>query len=134
MPTIDVPAQLAADITLLAQAWNITPAEVIERLLDRFKQPWATATLTTTTPGRDSIAVHGVYQGVRVEGEYDLHSTSLTITAGPSAGRRFRTPSAATAAVIRAVNIRVNPNRSGWKFWIVTQSGQRLQSLRQSAG
>ena len=126
MPTIEVSDQQTADVALLAQAWKTTPDVVIRRLLDRFKYSRAMAPVRH----RDSVPVHAIYKGVRVEGQYDLRSAKLTITAGPSAGRQFRTPSSAATAVITAVNPSVNPNRTGWRFWIITQSGDRLQSLR----
>lgn len=127
MITIDVGHGTAAKIGLLARAWNVTPGEAVERLLQEFE---AGSSPAPPVADQQMVVVHAEYQGVRVRGLYDTLSRSLEITEGPAAGRRFKTPSAAAIAVVSAVNPAINPNRNGWSFWTITADGKRLQSIR----
>ena len=68
-----------------------------------------------------------------MEAQYDPRSSSLKVTAGPAAGRRFKSPSAAAIAVVSELNPHVHPNRNGWSFWTITATGKRLQSIRREA-
>jgi hypothetical protein len=130
MATVKVEDSTAAELELLARAWQTTPGQVVERLLNEFRTGGASATPPASAGHATSVPVHVSYRGVRVEAVYDPLSSALTITKGPEAGRRFRTPSAAAIAVVSALNPKVNPNRNGWSFWIVTATGKRLQAIR----
>lgn len=128
MANILVGDRTASEIGLLARAWGVTEGEVVDRLLDEFRSGRA---LVPDLPSDDnSVAVHAVYRGMRVEGMYSPASSALTITKGPEADRKFRTPSAAAIAVVSALNPSVNPNRNGWSFWTITSTGKRLQAIR----
>ncbi|MGW2838807.1 hypothetical protein ACWCWD_13520 [Streptomyces sp. NPDC001493] len=126
---LSVDPQTYSQLTLLARAWNVTQEEVVRRLLQHFQSP--DAPLSTNSAGRTDqhIAVHAIYEGVRVDGLYDTAGSSLEIPHGPGAGT-YRTPSGAATAVLQALNPKVKPNRNGWSFWIVSESGALLQSLR----
>ncbi|MER6025029.1 hypothetical protein [Streptomyces sp. NPDC001851] len=114
-------------VNLLARAWNTSPANVVSKLMEHFERPEAVTQASASA--RPGVAVHALYDGVRVEGAYDPLTHALTITDGPGAGS-YRTPSGAASAVLQAVNPQVKPNRNGWSFWIVTETGRLLQSLR----
>jgi hypothetical protein len=116
-----------AKVALLARAWDVPPGEAVRRLIEHFQQP-APATRPTSS-AEERVAVHALYGGVRIEGEYDPVTQSLTITEGPAAGP-YRTPSGAASAVLQAVNPHVKPNRNGWSFWTITETGRLLQTLR----
>jgi hypothetical protein len=75
------------------------------------------------------VEVHAVYEGRRTDAFYDPLSRTVTIPSGPGRGE-YDTPSGAAVAVVHALNPHVNPNRNGWSFWIVTTTGQLLQSIR----
>jgi hypothetical protein len=75
------------------------------------------------------VEVHAVYEGRRTDAFYDPLSRTVTIPSGPGRGE-YDTPSGAAVAVVHALNPHVNPNRNGWSFWIVTATGQLLQSIR----
>jgi hypothetical protein len=75
------------------------------------------------------VEIHAVYEGRRTNAYYDPSSRRVTIPSGPGCGE-YETPSGAAVAVVRALNPPVNPNRNGWSFWIVTATGQLLQSIR----
>lgn len=130
MVSIEVHTAAAAKIALLARAWNVTQAEAVDRLLGEFESGPRSSSPTEPCPAHQLIPVHAEYQGVAARGHYDPLSGSLEITDGPTAGRTFRTPSAAAIAVVSAVNPSVNPNRNGWNFFTITATGQRLQHIR----
>ncbi|MGW1916066.1 hypothetical protein ACWCQS_36425 [Streptomyces sp. NPDC002076] len=77
----------------------------------------------------NGVEIYAIYESRRVNTYYDPSSRTVTIPAGPGRGE-YDTPSGAAVAVVRALNPHVNPNRNGWSFWIVTVTGQLLQSLR----
>ncbi|MCM2416635.1 hypothetical protein [Streptomyces sp. RKAG293] len=116
-----------SQITLLARAWDVSPGEAVRRLVDHFQRP--SPATAPSTPTGDRVAVHAIYDGVRVPGLYDPTTRALTITEGPAAGA-YRTPSGAAAAVLQALKPHVKPNRNGWGFWMVDASGELLQTLR----
>ncbi|GHI06980.1 hypothetical protein AQI88_34345 [Streptomyces cellostaticus] len=116
-------------VNLLARAWNVSPADAVRKLIEHFQRPDA-VTQAASAKG-ERVAVHALYGGVRIEGEYDPVTQTLTVTTGPAAGD-YRTPSGAASAVLQAVNPQVKPNRNGWSFWVVTETGGLLQTLRPS--
>ncbi|WP_328434806.1 hypothetical protein [Streptomyces sp. NBC_00425] len=118
-------------ITLLARAWGTSQGEAVSRLVDHFQQaPTAPPPSAAATSASDKdVLVHALYGGKKIMGRFDPVSRSLTITDGPGAGH-YKTPSGAAAAVLQAVNPSVNPNRNGWSFWVVDETGGLLQSLR----
>ncbi len=78
----------------------------------------------------DGVSVHAIYNGTRIDGRYHPATGKLEITSGVLARQVFKTPSGAAIAVVRAHNPGVKPNRNGWTFWVVTETGKLLQSLR----
>ncbi|WP_217206571.1 hypothetical protein [Streptomyces sp. AC550_RSS872] len=125
--SISVDDATFAKVALLARAWDVTPGEAVRRLVEHFQQPAPATRPTASTDER--VAVHALYGGVRVEGEYDPVTQSLTVTEGPALGH-YRTPSGAASAVLQAVKPHVKPNRNGWSFWTITETGRLLQTLR----
>jgi hypothetical protein len=77
----------------------------------------------------NGVEIYAIYESRRVNAYYDPSSRTVTIPSGPGRGE-YDTPSGAAVAVVRALNPHVNPNRNGWSFWIVTVTGQLLQSIR----
>lgn len=112
-------------VALLARAWGVSESEAVQRLVEHFQH--------STTPKRSdrggTINVHALYEGVRIEGLYDPATESVTVTSGPAQGRH-KSPSGAAAAVLRAQNPKVSASRNGWSFWIITETGSRLQTIR----
>jgi hypothetical protein len=129
MAHIEVPDPVASKINLLAKAWQVTPGQAVGRLIEEFESDLQDEA-GAKRPLQPQIAVHAEYQGTRIEGVFDRTDRSLAIVSGPAAGRRFNTPSAAAIAVVTELNPAVNPNRNGWGFWTVTETGSRLQSVR----
>ncbi|MFG3095581.1 hypothetical protein [Streptomyces sp. NPDC048202] len=125
--SISVDDATFAQILLLARAWDVSPGEAVRKLIEHFQRPVPT---TRAESGDESgVSVHALYGGIRVEGVYDPSTQTLTVTDGPGAGH-YRSPSGAASAVLQAVNPLVKPNRNGWSFWTVTETGKLLQTLR----
>lgn len=117
-------------VDLLARAWNTTPGEAVRRLVDHFEgspAPVASSALDATSP--TLVPVHVFYAGQRISGMYDRGNRSLTVADGPAAGM-YKSPSGAASAVLHALRPDVQPNRNGWSFWTVDETGEILQSLR----
>lgn len=127
MPSISVTDPVAEKVWLLASAWETTEDQVIFRLLEEFL---AHGHVPRPSGSRERVAVHVVYNGNRIEGEFEPHTGRLIITTGSLAGRAFRSPSGAAIAVVQNLNPTVSPNRNGWSFWIVTDTGEFLRSVR----
>lgn len=127
MKIVEVTNEVAKDLELLAKAWATTNGDVIRRLLQEYVRP---ATSPVTTTQASGIAIHSIYEGRRTEARYDLATRRVDITSGPLAGQSFKSPSGAAIAVVREHNPTVNPNRNGWSFWLITESGKLLQTLR----
>jgi hypothetical protein len=121
-PAIPLDPDTYQQITLLARAWGITPAEAVRQLIRHYSDP---------APGTrpDRVAVYAIYAQVRVEGTFDPANGSLTIAEGPGRGH-YKSPSGASAAVLRALNPDITPIRSGWVFWKIAATGESLATLR----
>ncbi|MEU5527682.1 hypothetical protein ABZ744_12150 [Micromonospora chersina] len=127
MAEIAVSSGVQERIALLSLAWGISEGEAVERLLNEFQKSGQ----RRLAPNVDKrIPVHAVYEGSRTDGLFDPGSEVLEITSGALAGKRFRSPSGAAAAVVGAANPRVRPNRNGWAFWVCTDTGSILQMIR----
>lgn len=116
-------------VTLLAGAWGLSPAQAVRRLAEHFQQRFAPATGADDGTDDGSVAVHAIYACVRIQGHYHPTTQSLTITEGPGAGH-YKSPSGATTAVLRTLRPHIQPNRTGWDFWIINETGERLRTLR----
>ncbi|AZS74867.1 hypothetical protein DDE74_31570 [Streptomyces lydicus] len=114
------------DITLLAGAWDIIPGDAVRRLVESFKQ--RSAPFAHEAQHDDgAVAVHAIYDQVRIRGRFHPSTRRLVITDGPGIGSD-KSPSGATTAVLQALRPWVVPNRSGWTFWIIDSTGERLKT------
>jgi hypothetical protein len=129
VPHIEVDATTHDKVLLLASAWGATEGAVVSRLLDEFAR--RVTGRSSPSPSGDSVAIHAIYERVRTEALYHRPSGHVEVTSGPLRGRNFKTPSGAATAIVHSINSSVRPNRNGWGFFIVTQTGELLQTLRQ---
>jgi predicted ATPase len=93
----------------------------------RRSQPSAIAEAEERSEG---VPVHVDYQGRRIDALFDSVTERVTILSEPFKGRSFRSPSGAAIEVVRLLNPNVTPNRNGWGFWVVSDTGELLQSIR----
>lgn len=132
MATIDVDEGTYRSIEFAARMAGISRGEVVARLIAE------TAMLPIS--GRDdagenhehgTVSIYADYAGQRTQGRFDCRTHRVDITAGPLAGKSYKTPSGAAIAVVSHYNPTVNPNRNGWDFWTLDDgSGRLLQTLR----
>lgn len=133
MPTLTVGTRTYDRITDLARAWGISDEAAIVRLIDSWKLASSGAPDET-----DQVRVHVVYLGERVDGSYHPSTGLMDIVSGPVPKGTGLKPSAAAGEAIRAINEargkKVTGSRNGWGFWIVTSTGEPLQSIRSKRG
>lgn len=134
MPSITVSQYAHGRFTDIARARGMSDEEALLWLID----VWKEATSTTTGPADgDQVPVHVVYLGERVEGIYHPSTGLIDIVSGPAPKVTGLKPSPAAGEVIRAINEargkEVTGGRNGWGFWVVTATGELLQSIRTKA-
>jgi hypothetical protein len=129
MSTLTISTHTYDRITDLAHAWGTSDEGAIVHLIDF----WKGAT-TASRGGQDQVPIHVRYYGHRAEGIYHPSSGLIDIISGPAPKATGLKPSPAARAVIIAVNALRGEagtgSRNGWVFWIVTATGQPLQSIR----
>jgi hypothetical protein len=129
MRQLDVADNVYEQVMLLARAWETSVGDVIHRLLIEFRDDADNpAESPKESPGQ--VALHAIYGETRTEALYDPVTKSVTITTGPLAGRTFSKPSGAAVALVQVQSPGVNPNRNGWSFWVMSETGERLQAIR----
>ncbi|HEY0636431.1 MAG TPA: hypothetical protein VGD67_02185 [Pseudonocardiaceae bacterium] len=129
MPELQVSEAVHADLRLLAKAMGTDEDGVIRRLIEYFRSPAAEKSGDRGMPPPER-RIHALYEGHRVEAAYHPPTQQVRILDGPLAGRTFRSPSGAAIAVVSHLKPDVHPNRNGWTFWTLTDSGHLLQSIR----
>jgi hypothetical protein len=131
---IDVRKQTYDRLAPLMRAMGRDADGVVTALLDSYQDGGAAqpARRPPKGPGGgpEAVAVFAVYEGTLTDGRYYPASGAVEIVGGPLDGKRFKSPSGAAIAVVRSVNRKVHPNRNGWAFWGITETGERLQSIR----
>jgi hypothetical protein len=127
--TIVVADGVHREIDLLAVAWNTSESEVIRRLLDEYAK-LAGRSGRRDDPDQNTVKIHSVYAGQRVEAIYHRDTKRVDVTSGVLTGQSYNRPSGAAIAVVQALKPGVNPSRNGWSFWVVTDTGKLLQSVR----
>jgi hypothetical protein len=114
-------------LRLVAAALNKSEADTVGHLLDRLN---GGRTSTRAAPSGGPEPIHVRYKGHRVDGTYDRRTKEVTITSGPLAGTTYKRPSPAARAVIQELAPGISAERNGWSFWIVTATGEPVQSIR----
>jgi hypothetical protein len=71
-----------------------------------------------------------VYEGQRIDAIYHTRTKRVDAGTGVLAGQSFKSPSGAAMAIVRALNPKVHPNRNGWTFWTITQTGKTLEAIK----
>ena len=124
---IDVDDETFARIRLAARVAGLTEADVVARAIEAYVRLDAGPPVDRWQP----VPVYGVYRGRRVEGMFTPATQRLVVTSDPLPGKGFKSPSGAARAVIGALN----PERgaasvSGWTFWRLVSSDDRIEIFR----
>lgn len=119
-------------VMLLARAWRFSPGEVVRRLLDDFVQVDLEVPADQRAESAASIRIYAEYEGQRIEATFDPATKRVVITSGTLAGCSYKSPSGAAIGVVQALNPNVHPNRNGWSFWFIEETGATLQTIRAS--
>lgn len=117
-------------VMLLARAWRISPGEVVRRLLDDFVKVDGERPAAQQTEPLDGIRIYADYEGQHVEATFSPATKRVVITSGALAGYSYKSPSGAAIGVVQALNPNVHPNRNGWSFWFIEETGATLQTVR----
>lgn len=130
MPAIPLDSGTHRQVKLLARAWRISEGGAIARLVEQFQAGPVDDNSAHTDTNADPVPIHATYEGTRVDAVFDAATERVEILKGPLAGQAFKSPSGAAIAVVRSLNPQVQPNRNGWSFWVVNDTGHILQTLR----
>ena len=129
MNAIELDDETAARVRFAARVAGVSESEIVARAVRALTEE-ADEAAAPRDPW-DAVEVFAEYADQRVEGTYVPATRRLTVTSGALAGQTFRSPSAAAGAVIAALNpARATTQASGWRFWKVTATHHRLESLR----
>lgn len=127
MVKIDIDARTAQSLAFAASIAGVTVGEVVAKMVGQSSIPSAPAA-GTTEPGL--VAIHADYEGFRSNALFDPATQRVQFVEGPLAGKSFKSPSGAAVAVVKHYKPDVDPNRNGWGFWVVSETGEWLQALR----
>jgi len=130
MVSIEVDTQTAGTLEFAARMSHTTPGEVVGRLV---RQASLVDPRERVAPeaSDDRVAIYADYQGFRTQGRYDAVTNRIDIVSGPLAGKSYKSPSSAAAAVVSHYKPDVSPHRNGWSFWLLDDaSGRALQTIR----
>jgi hypothetical protein len=129
MPKVEVDQQTDDYLALAAKVAGISKGQVVTQLvvLARSESPSAAP---VRLGGDREVAIHADYEGHRTNAQFIRGPGRIEIIDGPIAGESFKTPSEAAVRVVREYNPEVNPNRNGWTFWVISETGAPLQTIR----
>lgn len=131
--TIEVDDRTYRSLEFAARVASISAGEVVARLVADASMPNPTPSPAGSEDASKLVGIYVDYSGHRTKADFDPDTSRVDITAGPLAGRSFKTPTGAARAVVAHYKPEVSPNRNGWSFWILDDGSQRfLQSLRRS--
>jgi hypothetical protein len=150
MGYIEITDRTYRELLTVAITWRTTVTAALARLVAEcasgFETDEPAPTNPATAPGATSasgtsgasgseaatgtVAVFARHAGTRTKATFDPHTRAVTITSGPLTGQHFTTPTTAMCAVIINSGSATRGPGNGWRFWIVTATGQPIHSLR----
>lgn len=133
MPSIEVDQRTARALEFAANVAGVSTGEVVARLVNQASLPVPaseTPSAAVHRAGSGRIAIHVEYAGHRTNAWFTPATHGVDIEEGPLSGQSFRSPSGAARAVVSRHKPAVDPNRNGWIFWTVTETGGLLQGMR----
>jgi hypothetical protein len=127
--TIELDDAYELAVRLAAKAAGISERQYVESLVHDTAA--ATGAQAPKQPCR-RFRLFAVYGQIRHEAECDASTGSITITAGPLAGRTFKSATASARAVVSHTNPSINPSKNGLAFWKLNDgTGRNLKSVLQ---
>lgn len=105
-------------------------AERIQRRLEELRDPSKRRTRRPAPASLRHVPIFVVYKGHRIEAELAQETDAVTITSGALASSTYASPSSAARAVVGLISPEVNPERNGWEFWLVADTGATIQTIR----
>lgn len=126
LPNIEIDEATDEYLTFAARIAGLTKSQVVAQLVAQAK----TSSDAQPPTSDRTVTIHADYEGHRTSGRFFVGPSRIEITDGPLAGESFRTPSEAARAVVSHYKPSVSPHRNGWAFWIITASGNPLQTIR----
>ena len=133
MPLIEIDSQTDDYLTLAARVAGISKGQVVAQLIALAQTgsgEMEAARIDREPPGLRTTAIHADYEGHRTSATFVRGLGRIEIIDGPLAGRSFKTPSEAAKEVVATYNPNVSANRNGWTFWIISENGAPLQTIR----
>lgn len=129
MGVVELDESTHALVRFAARMFNVTESEIVARAVQAYSREHP----PVERPARDPwepVAVYATYDGNRVEGLYLPATRRLTVTSGPVAGSRYKSPSGAARAVVAAYRPARESTTNGWRFWRLVDTDERLEVLR----
>ena len=126
MAMIEVDDQTDEYLALAARVAGLSKGQVVAQLVALAK---ADPVPAPTSEDR-RVPIYAEYEGHRTNGLYTPGQHRIQIVDGPLADTSYKTPSEAASRVVSEYNKDVSPNRNGWTFWMIAESGQPLQTIR----
>lgn len=125
MATVEIDEATDEYLTFAANIAGLSKGQVIARLVAQARSSPG----QETDDSLDEVAIHADYEGHRTRARF-IRPGRIEVDDGPLAGTAYGSPSEAARAVVAHYKPTVSPHRNGWSFWILTASGDPLQSLR----
>ncbi|MEV0393104.1 hypothetical protein [Polymorphospora rubra] len=131
MPQVEIDEATDGYLDFAAGVAGLTKGQVVARLVEQARA----ASQAQATPAKDGaepapVRIHADYAGQRTQAFFVPGPGRIEIVSGPLSGQVFRTPSEAARAIVMDARPDVSPARNGWTFFLVTATGQPLQTLR----
>jgi hypothetical protein len=125
VPAVEIDEATDEYLTFAANIAGIPKGQVIARLVAQARS----SPSQETDDSMDEVAIHADYKGHRTRARF-IRPGRIEVVDGPLAGTAYGSPSEAARAVVAHYKPTVSPHRNGWSFWILTASGDPLQTLR----
>ena len=115
-------------IQLLARAWNVDASAAVDRLLTEFQR--GSRVEQPRPRDKGDVRIFTTYEGVRSEATFNRDTRRVRMDTGPLAGQTFRSPSGAAVALVQRLKPDIRPERNGWNFWMIAETGRPLATIR----
>jgi hypothetical protein len=133
MPHIEIDQQTDDYLSLAARVAGISKGQVVAQLIAFTRSGSAdvdSPRASQEAPGLRTVGIHADYEGHRTSAVFVRGLGRIDIIDGPLIGRSYKTPSEAAREIVATYNPNVTSNRNGWTFFVVSDTGAPLQTIR----